>query len=366
MAKKKGLNKVYILERKTSEMKISLYLYWSIEGKKTKEALGIKIFIKPSSVLERQHNKESWAKAEMLRTLRESQIFKGEIEEVLEAKDFKNVEFLPYFENYVKYYTQKDLRVMKAVLNQFKDFAPKGLLAKDLSEEFCLKFREYLDANLSGETPQSYFARFKKVLRYATKYGKLFKYNPAYDIVNASTKDSIAKEVLEIEEVKALANTHCGNEMVKRAFLFACFTGLRYVDISNLRWSNIRGDKLSFTQEKTKDKAKDGGKVEMTLHLNALELLKERGERQDLVFDLPSHTAVLKNLRIWTKRAGVDKHITFHSARHSFGTLLASNKVDINLIASLLGHTSLKHTGKYIRIADEMKKKAVDSIPNIY
>lgn len=365
MAKTKRLNRVHILERTTSGNKTSLYLYWSIDDRKKKEATGIRIFTKASTVLERQHNKEALARVEMLRVLREGQIFRGEIEDVLEAKQIKNAEFIPYFEGYVKGYKQKDLRVMNAVLSKFKEFAPAGLLAKDVTEELCLKFKEYLDQHLEGETPQSYFARFKKVLRYATKYGKLFRYNPAYDIKNTSSKDSIAKDVLTIEEVKTLMGTGCGNGEVKRAFLFACFTGLRWVDITGLQWGNIRGDKLSFTQSKTKAKAKDGGKVEMTLHPNALELVKDPQEKDDLVFSLPSHTAALKNLRNWTKKAGIEKHITFHSARHSFGTLLASGKVDINLIASLLGHTSLKHTTKYTRIAEEMKKQAINAIPNI-
>lgn len=365
MAKRNVPGRVHVTERQTSKTMLSLYLDYSIDGRRKKEAAGIKLFKKPGSVLERQHNKEALAKVEILRVLRESQIYKGEIEEVLDAKQMKAVEFLPYYENYVKDYQQKDIRVMKSTLRKFKEFAPAGLLAKDITEEFCLKFKKYLESHLTGETPQTYFARFKKVLKYATKYGKLFKYNPAYDIKNTSTKDSIAKDVLTIEEVKTLIGTTCGNDDVKRAFLFSCFTGLRWVDIVNLKWKNIEGDKLTIMQEKTKDKAKDGGKVEMTLHPNAIAQLGERGEKDKAVFNTISHTGTLKHLRNWTKKAGVGKHITFHSARHSFGTLLASNNVDISLIASLLGHTSLKHTSKYIRIAEDMKKKAIDSLPKI-
>lgn len=366
MAKGKGLNKVHILQRPAAGGKASLYLYWSVDNKKSKEATGLQIFVKPSSVLERHHNKEALAKAEAIRTLRESQIYKGEIEEIQEAKNIKYTEFVPYFERYVKEYKQKDLRVMKAVLGQFKEYAPSNITAKEITEEFCLKFKEHLNDTLSGETPQSYFARFKKVLQYATKYGKLFRFNPAYDVKNTSTKDSIVKDVLTIEEIKTLTETYCGNEAVKRAFLFSCFTGIRWVDVKNLIWSNINTGVLTFSQSKTKEKAKDGGKVEIPLSNTALNQLPEKGKANELIFVLPSHNAALKNLRNWTAKAGIEKHITFHSARHTFGTLLASNANDINIIANLLGHTSLKHTTKYIRIAEDLKRKAVNSIPEIY
>ena len=255
---------------------------------------------------------------------------------------------------------------MKAVFKHFKEFAPPHITAKEITESFCNNFKEHLNQNLHGESPATYFARFKKMLMQA-KRDKLFRDNPAEDVRNFKTDTSIAKDVLTIEELQLLANSHCGNEEVKRAFLFCCNTGLRFVDVKALKWENIKDNLLKIEQSKTKDKATDGGKVEITLNDTAITILgtPTATDKETLVFTLPSHESAGKTLKNWAKRAGVEKHITFHVSRHTFGTLLAYYETDILTISKLLGHTSLKHTSKYIRTSNEMKQKAVNSIPTI-
>lgn len=89
------------------------------------------------------------------------------------------------------------------------------------------------------------------------------------------------------------------------------------------------------------------------------------GRRDDLIFDLPSHTMCLKALRHWTARAGIDKHITWHCARHSFAVNVLTRGADIKTVSSLLGHASLKHTEKYTRAVDSLKRAAIDSLPKL-
>ena len=75
----------------------------------------------------------------------------------------------------------------------------------------------------------------------------------------------------------------------------------------------------------------------------------ENGDKNQLIFSLPSHTMCLKALRHWTARAGIEKHITWHCPRHSFAVNLLNNGANIKTVASLLGHAGLKHTEKYTR-----------------
>jgi len=89
------------------------------------------------------------------------------------------------------------------------------------------------------------------------------------------------------------------------------------------------------------------------------------GDKNQLIFPLPSHTMCLKALRHWTARAGIEKHITWHCARHSFAVNLLNNGANIKTVASLLGHAGLKHTEKYTRAIDSLKHKAIDSLPEI-
>lgn len=365
MANIKVKQKVQLRYKKTSEARTSLLLDWfDGSGKRTKEYLGLFIINNPKNPIERQANKDTLGFAEMKRAERENQLFKGEIEEILEQKTVKNKGFIQYFEKYVLNYSKKDLRVMKAVLLHFKAFAPPLITAKEITETLCNDFKEYLSQNLHGESPSTYFARFKKMIRQA-KRDKIFRENPTEDIRNFKTQISMEKDVLTIDELQLMANAHCGNEEVKKAFLFCCNTGLRFVDVKALKWENIKDNILKIEQSKTKDKASDGGKVEITLNDTAIKILGTPTEKEDFVFKLPTHNSTVKSLNHWAKRAGIEKHITFHVARHTFGTLLAYYESDILTISKLLGHTSLKHTSKYIRTSNEMKQKAVNSIPSI-
>lgn len=364
MAKQMVKQRVKLRETLTAENRLSLYLDWSKDNKRKREYLNLMVYDKAKTSLERHHNKEVYEKAELMRAERERQFFSDEIDDIIEQKKTKNQDFTAYFETYLANYQKKDKRVMQGVFLHFKDFAPKHITAKEITESFCYNFKDYLSTKLNGESPQTYFARFKKMLKQATR-DKLFRAFPAQDIKNDKVDESLTKDVLTIEEVQALAVAECGNKDVKRAFLFACNTGLRFVDIKALQWKNITGDVLTIEQSKTKDKAKDGGKVEIVLNPTAKALLGTPANKEEFVFKLPTHNATVKNLEYWAKRASIEKHVTFHVARHTFGTLLAYYQTDIMTISKLLGHTSLKHTAKYVRISNEMKAKAVNAIPTI-
>lgn len=356
MTTNKAKQRVKIRTRSTSDTMESLLLDWVKDNKRKREFLNLQIFKNPKGVLEKQHNKDTLYKAELLRAERERQFFTDEIDIIAEQKKLKTADFINYFEEYVKNYTKKDLRVMKALLNQYRAFAPPHITAKEVTEKHCTDFKAYLEDNLSGETPSSYFSRFKKVIRQATK-DKLFRTNPTTDIRNEKGKSN-PKDILTIEELTALSNTRCGNEEVRRAFLFACNTGLRWVDIVALKWENVKQDSVKFVQSKTNEP------LEVTLNDNAKKFLANRQEPQKKVFTLPSHNATLDNLQRWAKNANVEKHITFHCARHTFGTLLAYYDTQQKAIADLMGHTNTRYTDRYVRIAQKLKEEAVNKIPN--
>jgi integrase len=141
---------------------------------------------------------------------------------------------------------------------------------------------------------------------------------------------------------------------VRRAFLFSCITGLRWIDVNALKWENINGKMMTVRQSKT------GEDVGITLNDSAIKLLGEPGNGK--VFDLPSANGANKTLKAWIKRAKINKAITWHNARHSFGTNLIFNDVDILTTSKLLGHTSMRHTMRYVDVARQMKETATDKL----
>ena len=70
----------------------------------------------------------------------------------------------------------------------------------------------------------------------------------------------------------------------------------------------------------------------------------------------------VKSVKRWVISAGINKHITWHCARHSFAVNILNNGANIKTVASLLGHSGLKHTEKYTRAVDSLKTEAIMSL----
>lgn len=174
------------------------------------------------------------------------------------------------------------------------------------------------------------------------------------------------KEFLTEEELKRLIQTPCSKEIVKRSFLFCCFTGLRISDVRELTWKKViveeQGVHINYRQKKTK--------IEnyVPLSENAISVLPPKDDKSDSdpVFTLPPETTIRKTLKEWMTNAKIDKHITFHSSRHTCATLLLNSGVDIYTVKEILGHTDIGTTMKYTKVIDKTKRIAVNKIPNLY
>lgn len=124
---------------------------------------------------------------------------------------------------------------------------------------------------------------------------------------------------------------------------------------------------LKFEQNKTKGHSANSGVV-IPLNNMLLKLIgkpQQPNNRNELIFSLPSYEMCSKALKRWVKRAGIDKHITWHCARHSFAVNILNRGANIKTVASLLGHSGLKHTEKYTRAIDSLKQEAINSLPQI-
>jgi len=292
----------------------------------------------------------------MIRNNRESDLQHNS--EGLIAPFRKKTNFIDYCEAYQNSYQKKDIRMIKAAISEFKSFTNQNYLTPALIDEAKVKgYRDYLINKFHGETPNSVFARFKKILNAATEEG-LFIKNPAQKIT-CKIPEGIPKEILTPDEIIKLSKTECGNTQIKRAFLLSLNTGLRFVDITDLKYKHITNGLIKKPQQKT------GREVSIDLNNTAINLIGKMGQPDEFIFNLPSFNGCIKTLRNWAKKAGINKKITWHSARHSFATILLMNKTDIKTVGSLLGHSKIEHTQKYTHIVNELKAQAVKSLPDI-
>ena len=101
---------------------------------------------------------------------------------------------------------------------------------------------------------------------------------------------------------------------------------------------------LKFEQNKTKGHSANSGVV-IPLNDGLLSLIGEDPENLDSsIFNLPTYESCCKSVKRWVKRAGINKHISWHMARHTFGTLALSAGIPIESIAKMMGHTSIAST----------------------
>ena len=278
-------------------------------------------------------------------------------------KHKKKVSLKEYIKNYLENYKQKDFRTMDNALKKFQEYLKKPKLPiSSLNHLHIDGFRLYLlnEAGLKGETPYSYWRRFKKMLIHAEKQS--FVKESVYKNVKWNSKDkkaetTLTKQVLTEEEIKLLKETYCGNAEVKRAFLFACYSGLGYAEFKTLTWKNIINDKLVI------DRAKSKREINIKLSKSAVLLLGKRSN--GLIFNLKnnngdflSDNGINKNIKNWMKKAKIEKDITFYCGRHTYAVRLLNNGTNLKTVSDALGHATSAHTIKYLNHVNNLKDEA--------
>lgn len=138
-------------------------------------------------------------------------------------------------------------------------------------------------------------------------------------------------------------------------------------DIENLRWKDIVCNDgkymIATVQQKTSTP------IYTPLSKNAVKWLPERKTDDDnaLVFaDLPSRTMINKVLRQWVEKAGIDKVITYHTSRHTFGTMMMTVGADLYTTCKLMGHADVRTTQIYAKIVDSKKIEAVGMVDKMF
>jgi len=348
---------------------------YRVKHNRKKENLNIYLVATPRTPQERTSNKEAIRLANKIRQEREQELL--ESREGYRLKKEREINFLDYFQIYIDGYTKKDIKMMQIALQRFKDFLKASpeyrryeqiIKPNQLTKDMMVDFTEYLNSRSKGEGAKSIYQRFKKVIKYAVEHD-VIKKNPCIGVVIKIDEQILRKDVLSLEEVQQLISTHYTGENpnIRRAFILSLYCGLRFCDVKELVFANVdySNKLLRFEQNKTKGHSANSGVV-VPLNDGLIKLIGTPvdGQGKDsLIFPLPSHTMCLKALKRWVKRAGIDKHISWHCARHSFAVNILNNGANIKTVASLLGHSGLKHTEKYTRAIDSLKQDAINSLP---
>lgn len=264
-----------------------------------------------------------------------------------------NVTFIEFAKGNVKdsdrkQSTKSNLLTTIEILKKFRT----GLDFKDISYGFLKEFEQYLKAKgNSVNTIGKHMRQLRTLVNEAINQGYI--HADAYPFRKFKIKQEKGrKEFLTPDELKRLENLEVDTKLRHRldAFLFCCYTGLRFSDFCQLKPENfikVNGQKwLHFQSIKT------GVELQLPLHLlfegKALTIL-DKYDITDFA-NLGSNSEVNKCLIQIAELARVKKRLTYHAARHTCATLLIHQGVPITTIQKLLGHTSVRTTEVYSEV----------------
>ena len=351
--------------------------------KRQYEHLKLFVYEKPTTTIEKEHNKETLIIAEQIRAKRllEMQAQQYGLQPTFKRK----ASFIEFFKNLVKEKRNSIENaaqwesLLKHLLNFVKD---REVRFEEVNEIFLENFKQYLlkepltksGRQLSNNTAVSYFNRIKTALKEAYMQ-RVITDNPGTR-VKCIKEIPTRREYLTFEELQLLSKTDCEIPVLKNAFMFSSLTGLRHSDIKKMTWNELHYEEnmgwvLRFTQQKTKQvESLPISEQAIKFIDHDLEFVKQKCQmkslQNELVFKGLSYDAWMnKKLKNWIKEAGITKQITFHIARHSFATLQLSLNTDMATVSKLLGHKNLKTTQIYAKVLDASKVAAVNKIPTL-
>jgi integrase len=359
---------VILREKKLNKGRISFYLDIYNDGAREYKFLKLYLIGKPKDQAERNKNKEVRRKADALRIKTENSLVDKT------GINSGNILFLDYFKEMVdqrkkspgnhanwnavyqalmEFFNGRKVKVSEITdndLNAIKNFLLEVYLTKS-------------DKKLHKNTASIYYSKVKACLNQA------FAERIIHDRISLRTKSikgvETRREHLTIEELKKIEIIDCDLPLLKNAFLFSSYTGLRWSDINNLRWMDIRynsesGYSLNYKQQKT------SGIEYAPIPDKATSFIGERQEDAERVFKgLRYSTYFNRKLKEWLKKAGINRKITFHCARHTYATVLLTKNIDIYTVSKMMGHRNLKTTQIYANVIDQRKIDALKIFDSI-
>ncbi|MDT0648449.1 site-specific integrase [Zunongwangia sp. F260] len=373
--------KIKLKKKKLATGKYSLYIEYykgkvrDADGKQTHnrefEYLKEYLYIDPKNASEKRENEEILLRAEQILSIRRAEYAQGKYGIKDRSKD--KLLFLTYYEKLKeeRYESKGNYDNWDAAQNHIEDYCKKRHITfEDIDEEFVIGFKKHLNkkattksnTELSQNSKYTYYNKFKAALRQAFEDG--YTRRNFATSVKGFAQGETSREHLTHEELQAVAKAHCKHPILKSAFLFSCLTGLRWSDINKLTWSEVRDEegetRLVFRQKKT------AGQEYQFISGQARQLLGKRKSESDRVFQGLKYGAHFNaEILRWCMRAGITKHITFHSARHTHAVLLLENGADIYTVSKILGHKEIRTTQVYAKIVDKKKKEAAYLIPEL-
>lgn len=339
----------------------SLYLDYYHQGRRQYE------FLKLYLTGDRKTDKEKEKLALIVKNQREIDLFSGIHGIIPEHRKHTSLV------SFAKPIIEKKGRSNGAALLTYLERHFGSLELGGVNERSLSEFQDYLrheasdGQGLMHSTVETYMNSLGAILNKAVREKYLLE-NPMKHVSRLRAEEPIL-EYLTIPELQVLSKTPIMGEagfggQIKRGFLFACQTALRWSDIRALTWGDILPDsgglfQIRMRQQKTRQP------VYIPLSKEAMKIIDDGQDvhpHTQKVFGIDSKTDSNQYLTRWGKAAGIQTNVHFHLSRHTAATLFLINGVPVEVVQKILGHKRIEQTLRYAKITDDLKRKAVDGL----
>jgi integrase len=257
-------------------------------------------------------------------------------------------------------------RSMITVYKSFVEFAG-NIKFNEIDYNLISDFDRFL--RNKGYAPHTIKTRHKTLKTYlnlAIKKGLMDANN--YPYRNFKVKDAKSKRIdLSFAELEKLENLKLTGELdyVRDLFLFSCYTGLRFEDVMDLKKEHIK-KQTDGTYEIKKRIIKNGDEIRLPISIlfkgKSLKIIEKYTNEQNKIFKKRTNQAVNRILKVLALMTDYKQNLTYHIARHTFGSRLAELKPDPYLIKELMGHKDIKTSMIYIKTSSNVLTNKLKNI----
>ena len=249
-----------------------------------------------------------------------------------------------------------------------KKFKTKDVAFGQLNEQFIREYQDFVLGELgySLDTVRHYLAILKKICKLAFKEGISEKFHFAYYKLpkqKITTPKALSRESFEKVRDLEIPKNRPSTRFTRDLFLFACYTGTAYADVSRITRENLFTDEegglwLKYARKKTDYRAR------VKLLPEAIALIeKYRDESRETLFPFQSAEQVKANMKGLRVMAEIKEPMTYHSGRHSFASLITLEEgVPIETISRMLGHSNIQTTQIYARVTTKKLFEDMDQL----
>ncbi len=276
------------------------------------------------------------------------------------------IEIFEHHNNQIKGLVGKDYSLATSkkydtTLSHIKEFMKyqyksDNIYLSEIKYEFVTNLEYFLKTvhNCNHNSTMKYIKNFRKVINLAIKNEWLdkdpfIKFNCKINPVERHFLT--AEELTEFENKKIVIPRM---DQVRDVFVFCCYTGLAYIDVSKLSSDNIviGIDGLKWINV---NRTKTGTKSQFPLLPKAMEIINKYNNGvinlKGSILPVISNQKMNAYLKELADICGITKNLTFHIARHTFATTVAlTNNLPIETVGAVLGHQNLRSTQIYAKV----------------